>query len=247
MNFNIITLFPELIIPFTRTGIIQRAIEDGNLSVNIIDLRDFGEGRHNQVDDYPYGGGSGMILMPGPLKDAVNSLHEKGKVILTSPAGRILDQTIIENELSEEKSLTIIAGRYKGIDQRFIDHYCDTEISIGNYILQGGEIPALIILESVSRLADNVIGNIDSARSDSFSSGLLDPPQYTRPSVFEGHDVPDILLSGNHGEIDKWRKEQSLKITMRKRPEIIERKDLTNQEEKIINIIKETTLEDNNE
>ncbi|MCK4524696.1 tRNA (guanosine(37)-N1)-methyltransferase TrmD [candidate division WOR-3 bacterium] len=243
MNINIITLFPELIQPDIENGLIRQAIKKGLLNINIIDLRPFGIGKHHLVDDYPYGGGSGMILMPEPLKAALDSIENPGLRILMTPSGQLLDQEIIENELLENVNCTIIAGRYKSVDQRFIDSYIDIELSIGDYILQGGEIPALIILESVSRLVNGVMNNIESAKTDSFSSGLLDAPQYTRPEIFEKTGIPEVLLSGHHENVDKWRLEQALRKTMNKRPDLIENKDLTNKEKKIINTIE---LEDKN-
>jgi len=231
MNFNIITLFPELIEPFFENGIIKRAIEKKIITGNIINLRDFGIGKHRKVDDYPYGGSSGMILMPGPLKNALPD--NPGIVILTSPAGKLYNQSIAK-KLSKEKNITIIAGRYKAIDQRFIDRYVDYEISIGDYILQGGEIPAVILLESITRLVDNVISDIDSANTDSFSKGFLDGPKYTRPEVFEDMEVPKILTSGNHKKIKEWEELSSIKKTLMKRPDIIDKIDLTDEQKRII-------------
>lgn len=237
MNINIITLFPELILPYTQFGLIAKAAEEGILHVNIVDLRDFGEGNHKSIDDYPYGGGSGMIMMANPLKNALLSVKHPGCSILTSPSGIMLNQSLIEDRLMRNDDITIIAGRYKAADQRFIERYIDLEISVGDYVLQGGELPALIILESVSRLIGGFMNDMDSAKTDSFSCGLLDYPQYTRPDMFENISVPDILLSGHHDKIRKWRLEQSLRKTLKNRPDLIENKDLTNEEKKIINII----------
>ncbi len=234
MNINIITLFPELIKPFFETGIIKRAIEKSLINVNIINLRDYGIGKHRKVDDYPYGGSSGMILMAEPLKNALP--ENRGFVVLTSPAGKQYNQDIA-NQLSKEETLTIIAGRYKAIDERFIQKYVNIEISIGDYILQGGEIPALIIVESVSRLIDGVLGDIDSANTDSFAKGFLDSPKYTRPEEFENMRVPDILLSGHHKKIKEWEHFMSIKRTVERRPDLIKKLHLTEYEKKIINNI----------
>lgn len=239
MRFSIITLFEEIIRPFFETSLLKRAIEKRLIEVEIINLRDFGIGKHRKVDDYPYGLSSGMILMCEPLKKALFSIKGENKyVILTSPSGYLLNQNIIENNLSKRKHIVIIAGRYKGVDQRFIDKYVDIEISIGDYILQGGEIPALIIVESVSRFVKGVLHSIDSAQNDSFSKGFLDSPKYTRPKIFEGLHVPDILLSGNHKKIEEYEEEESLKLTYKRRKDLIKNRDLTKRQKEIINRIK---------
>lgn len=239
MRFSIITLFGELIKPFFETSLLKRAIEKKLISLEIINLRDFGVGKHKKVDDYPYGLSSGMILMCEPLKKALDSIDGNNKyVILTSPSGVLLNQEIVENNLTKKDHLVIIAGRYKGIDQRFIDKYVDLEISIGDYILQGGEIPALIIVETVSRFVKGVLHSIDSAENDSFSKGFLDSPKYTRPKVFEGMEVPEILLSGNHRKIEEYEEYQSLKLTYKRRKDLLKNKDLTKKQKEIINKLK---------
>ncbi len=243
MNINIITLFPELIIPYTEFGLINKAIDNNIITVNIIDLYQFGNGVHQSIDDYPYGGGSGMIMMAEPMKKALMTIKNPGCRIMTSPSGKLLTQNLIEETLMKNDDITIIAGRYKAADQRFIDRYIDMELSIGDYVLQGGELPALIILESVSRLVRGFMNNDESAKTDSFSCGLLDYPQYTRPEVFENIQVPEVLLSGHHDKIRKWRIEASLRKTLENRPELINNKDLTNEEKKIINNI---DMEDKN-
>lgn len=237
MKFSIITLIPELIDMFFNTGMMKRAEQNGIISHNTVNLREFGIGKHRLVDDYPYGGASGMILMAEPLANAVESL-EKGTVILTAPSGRKLDQKLVE-ELTEQEYLIIVAGRYKGVDRRFIDMYVDMEISAGDYVLQGGELPALTIADSVSRLLPGFMSDINSAEEDSFTKGLLDCPRYTRPENFKGLPVPDILLSGNHQAVEDWEAEQSVKETLRRRPDLIDNSDLTSEYKKIINKLME--------
>jgi len=222
--------------PFFETGLIKRAVEKGLLSYEFINLRDFGLGAYRKIDDYPYGGESGMILMAEPLKNALESVtgEEKPFVILTSPGGKLLSQNIIEKDLADCRHIVIIAGRYKGVDQRFIDKYVDLEISVGDYILQGGELPALIIVESVSRFIGGLLNDIDSAISDSFSRGFLDSPKYTRPVEFEGLKVPEILYSGNHKKIEEWEETEALRGTIKKRPDLLNGLDLTNRQKEII-------------
>ena len=235
MQFSIITLFGELMQPFFETGLIKRAIEKKIIEIDIINLRDFGIGKHRKVDDYPYGISTGMILMAEPLKNALKSIKKKNKyVLLTSPAGTKLNQNLIEENLSKLKHLVIIAGRYKGIDQRFIDNYVDFEISIGDYVMQGGEIPAMIIIESISRFIKGFLGDIDSAKNDSFSKGFLDCPRYTRPLIFDKMKVPEILISGNHKKIEEYEEEEALKLTFRRNPDILKQLDLTKRQKEII-------------
>lgn len=244
MRFSIITLFQEIMQPFFETGLISRAVEKGLMSYEFIDLREFGTGAYRKVDDYPYGGESGMILSPEPLKRALSSIKAESKpfVILTSPGGRLLNQSIVENTIAKKSHVVIIAGRYKGVDQRFIDKYVDLELSIGDYILQGGELPALIVVESASRFIGGLLNDIDSANTDSFSRGFLDSPKYTRPSDFEGMRVPDILSSGNHKLIEEWEETEALRATLKRRPDLLKDLDLTNRQKKIIYKL---NLEDN--
>ncbi|HAV92677.1 TPA: tRNA (guanosine(37)-N1)-methyltransferase TrmD [candidate division WOR-3 bacterium] len=235
MRFSIITLFGELIQPFCETALIRRAIERKIIEVDLINLRDFGVGKHRRVDDYPYGTSKGMILMAEPLKNAIKSIKHRNKyVVYTSPAGVPLNQRIIEDNLSRQKHIVIVAGRYKSIDQRFIDKHVDLEVSIGDYVLQGGEIPAVILLESVSRFVSGFLGDIDSAESDSFSKGFLDCPRYTRPYEFDKMKVPKILLSGNHKKIEEFEEEESLKLTFKRRRDLLDTLDLTKRQKEII-------------
>lgn len=221
MKFDVLTLFPEMFEPI-KQSIIGRATEKKLIDINITNIRDFSNKKHNKVDDTPYGGGAGMVMMPDVVYDAYKSVEtDNAKVIYMSPQGKTLNQEKVE-ELSKEQHLIILCGHYEGIDQRVIDKIVDEEISIGDYVLTGGEIPAMVLIDSVSRYVEGVLKD-DSIKEESFSNGLLEYPQYTRPEVFEGQKVPEILLSGHHENIYKWRKEQSLKITKQKRPDLLKK------------------------
>lgn len=225
MRFDIITVFPELFAGVLECGIIRRARRSGLADVRLVNLRDFTRDRHRSVDDRPYGGGEGMVFMPGPLFEAIESCLEsgdegKGRVVLLSPQGKTWSQDLVA-EYSTIPHLILVCGRYEGVDQRVIDHLVDQEISIGDFVLTGGEIPAMVLLDSIVRLIPGALGCRDSALNESFSSGLLDYPQYTRPAEYRGHAVPEVLLSGDHARIAEWRKEQALEKTKRARPELI--------------------------
>lgn len=223
MKFDILTLFPEMF-ENLKQSIIGRAIEKNIININLINIRDFSKDKHKKVDDTPYGGGAGMVMKPDVVYSAYNSIKEKNaKVIYMSPQGKTLNQKKVE-ELSKEEHLIILCGHYEGIDQRVLDKIVDEEISIGDYVLTGGELPAMVLIDSVSRYVEGVLKE-DSIKEESFSNGLLEYPQYTRPEVFEGEKVPEILLSGHHENINKWRKEKSLEITKKKRPELIKNKN----------------------
>lgn len=220
IKFDCLTLFPEMF-DSLKQSIIGRAIEKGNIELNLINIRDFSKDKHKKVDDTPYGGGAGMVMKADVVYDAFKSIkHDDAKVIYMSPQGKPLNQKKVE-ELSNIKHLIILCGHYEGIDQRVIDKIVDEEISIGDYVLTGGEIPAMVLIDSVSRYAEGVISK-ESIEEESFTNGLLEYPQYTRPEVFEGEKVPDVLLSGNHQNIAKWRKEEALRITKIKRPDLLE-------------------------
>ncbi len=232
MIFDIVTIFPSFFDSPLKEGVIHKAIESGLLEVRTTNLRDYTHDRHRTTDDRPYGGGEGMVMKIEPLYEAVEDL--KGmppapKVILMSPRGRVLNQRLVE-QLARERRLVLVCGRYEGVDERFIEHCVDMEISIGDYILSGGETPALVIIEAVSRLIPGVLGCPASPRRDSFSNGLLEYPHYTRPASFKGWKVPDVLLSGDHRKIDRWRREQSLRITLERRPDLL-KKALLSQED----------------
>ena len=221
MKFDILTLFPEMFSSLEQS-IIGRAVENGQISINLINIRDFSTDKHKKVDDTPYGGGAGMVMMPDVIYSAYKSLESSdAKVIYMSPKGKTLNQEKVE-ELSKENHLIILCGHYEGIDQRVLDKIVDEEISIGDYVLTGGEIPAMVLIDSVSRYVKGVLKE-DSIKEETFSNGLLEYPQYTRPEIFQGERVPEVLLSGNHQEIDKWRKEKSLEITKKNRPDLLEK------------------------
>ena len=228
MKFNILTLFSEMFEPLNQS-ILKRAKENGIIQTNIINIRDYSEDKHKHVDDTPYGGGAGMVIKPDVVYNAYNSLENKqAKVIYMSPQGKILDQKKVL-ELAKETELTILCGHYEGIDQRVLDEIVDEEISIGNYVLTGGEIPAMVLIDSVSRYVEGVLSK-ESTNEESFSdNNLLEYPQYTRPYEFKEQKVPEVLISGNHQNISKWREQQSLINTYKKRPEL-----LTNEQKKLI-------------
>ena len=222
MKFDVLTLFPEMF-EAVKQSILGKAIEKKLIIINLVNIRDFSKDKHKKVDDTPYGGGAGMVIRPDVVYDAYKSVYEKdAKVIYLTPQGKTLDQKKVE-DLSKEKHLILLCGHYEGIDQRIIDKIVDEEISIGDYILTGGEIPAMVLIDSVSRYVEGVLSQ-ESIKEESFSNNLLEYPQYTRPEVFEGEKVPKILLSGHHENIENWRKEQSLKITKQKRPDLLENK-----------------------
>ena len=219
MKFDVLTLFPEMFEPL-NSSIIGRAKEKNLIEINLINIRDFSKDKHKKVDDTPYGGGAGMVMMPDVVYDAYKSVEDKNaKVIYMSPQGKKLTQKKVE-ELAKQEHLIILCGHYEGIDQRVIDKIVDEEISIGDYVLTGGEIPAMVLIDSVSRYNSGVIAE-ESREEESFANGLLEYPQYTRPEVFEGVKVPEILLSGHHANIEKWRKEKALEITKLKRPDLL--------------------------
>lgn len=232
MKFDILTLFPEMFDVLNKS-IIGKAVEKGIIDINIINIRDFSKDKHKKVDDTPYGGGAGMVIRPDVVYDAYSSIKDKcAKVIYLSPQGKVLSQEKIE-DLSKQKHIVLLCGHYEGIDQRVLDEIVDEEISIGDYVLTGGELPAMVLIDSISRYVDGVL-NKESIKEESFSNGLLEYPQYTRPEVFKSKQIPDILKSGHHENIHKWRKNESIKNTYIKRPELLKDIELTNEEKKII-------------
>ena len=222
MKIDILTLFPEMFSPL-KTSIIGRAQENDLLKINLINFRDYSKDRLKHVDDTPYGGGAGMVIKPEPIYDAFKDIkdNDKAKVIYMSPKGKLFNQEIAK-ELSKEEHLIIICGHYEGVDERIIEEIVDEEISIGDYVLTGGELPAMCLVDAVARNIDKVLSN-DSTIDESFSNGLLEYPQYTRPEDFMGRKVPEILLSGNHAKVDSWRLEKSLEITKERRPDLYEK------------------------
>ena len=229
MRFDVITIFPDMFPGPLAGGVVGRAIDRGLLSVVAHDLRGWAEPPHYQVDDEPYGGGAGMVMKPEPLYRAVEAVRggldeagiEPGPVVLLTPQGRLLDHDVAA-ELGRLGQMTLICGRYEGVDERVRSHLVDLELSIGDYVLTGGELAAMVLVEAVGRLRPAVLGDPDSARHDSFADGLLDHPQYTRPARYRGHEVPAVLRSGNHGAIAAWRRREALRRTAERRPELLE-------------------------
>ena len=223
MRIDVLTLFPNMILPVIKESIIGRAIYEQKITINVIDFRAFSTNKHKKVDDTPYGGGAGMVLTAQPIVSALESIHgyQEATKILMTPQGKQFAQTDAQT-LSEKKHIILLCGHYEGYDER-IRAYFDLEISIGDYVLTGGELSALVVIDSVIRLIPNVLNNEESASEDSFSNGLLEYPQYTRPPVFRGQAVPDVLTSGNHQKIKDWRKDQSIKRTRERRPDLYEK------------------------
>ena len=223
MDFTVLTLFPEMFSVLLAGGIVRRAIEAEYITVEPVNIRDFAKDRHRTVDDRPYGGGSGMLMKPEPLAEAIRQAgkkHPEAWKILLTPQGRLFDQKVA-GELAEQPSVILVCGRYEGVDERVREHLVDEELSIGNYVLTGGELAAMVIIDAVTRLVPGTLGSEASAQEDSFSGGLLEYPQYTRPRSFEGVDVPEVLVSGNHAAIKEWRRRASLVRTMLKRPDLL--------------------------
>ncbi|WP_164215550.1 tRNA (guanosine(37)-N1)-methyltransferase TrmD [Virgibacillus sp. YIM 98842] len=241
MHIDVLTLFPEMISGLFQSSIIKKAHEKEKFSYSLVNFRDYSNQKHQKVDDYPYGGGAGMVLTPQPVFDAVASIKEntekEPKIILMTPQGFPYNQKKAE-ELAEEEHLIFICGHYEGYDERIRENLAADEISIGDYILTGGELGAMVVIDSVIRLLPDALGNEQSAKEDSFSTGLLEHPHYTRPAEFRGMKVPDVLLSGNHAKIEKWRKRESLKRTWLRRPELLNNLDLDKEEEKLLEEIK---------
>jgi len=224
MKIDILTLFPEVFVPFFSSSILGRALEKDLIDVRTVNIRDYADNKHKQVDDSPYGGGEGMVFTPQPLFSAVESMdcHKDAIKIYLSPKGKRLDQKLVE-ELSSKEHLILVCGHYEGIDQRFIDEVVDMEISIGDYVLTGGELPAIVLVDAISRLQNGVLKSNKGYEEESFSyKSLLEYPHYTRPRIFRGISVPDVLISGNHKLIDQWRLEKAIKETINKRPDMIE-------------------------
>ncbi len=236
MKFDVLTLFPEMF-EAIKQSIIGKAAEKNLININLINIRDFSKNKHKKVDDTPYGGGAGMVMQADVVYDAYKSIKdENAKVIYLTPQGKVLNQKKVE-ELSKEEHLILLCGHYEGIDQRVLDKIVDEEISIGDYVLTGGEIPAMVLIDSVSRYVEGVLSE-DSISEESFSQGILEYPQYTRPEIFEGMKVPEILQSGHHENIKKWRRCEALKNTYNKRQELLENVELSEQDKKYLEKIK---------
>lgn len=220
MKITILTLFPEMFAPL-KESIIGRAAGAGKLQIDVVNIRDYAQNKHLKCDDYPFGGGAGMVMMPQPIGSAIQAVDpdRTARRIFMSPRGRVFTQEVAR-ELADEGELLLLCGHYEGVDQRVIDMYMDEELSIGDYVLTGGELPAMVVCDCVARLVDGVI-SADSLTDESFSGGLLEYPQYTRPAVYNGVAVPEVLLSGNHAEVDRWRRERALEITKKNRPDLL--------------------------
>lgn len=238
MHFHVITLFPEMVEQMCEFGVLGRAIKCGIIKLTCWNPRDFTQDKHRTVDDRPYGGGPGMLMKVQPLADAINAAKqqagEDAKVIYLSPQGQLLNQQAVKKMAgqAEQKNLILIAGRYEGIDERLLEQYVDEEWSIGDYVLSGGEMPALIMIDAIARMLPDVLGDAESAQQDSFMEGLLDHPHYTRPEEIEGQVVPEVLLSGDHKVIDRWRQKQALKRTWLRRPDLLETLPLSEEQKK---------------
>ena len=239
MRIDVLTLFPEMFTPVTEESILGRAGENGILDIRLTNIRDYSQDKHKKADDTPFGGGAGMVMLADPVFGALNAIGAKGKrTIYMSPRGRLLDMDLI-TELSREEELVILCGHYEGVDQRIIDYWEMEEISVGDYILTGGELPAMILIDAVARMIPEVLGSSDSHNEESIYSGLLEYPQYTKPRQYEGMDVPEVLISGNHRLIHLWQFEKSLELTKERRPDLWEdflKKEsmLTKEEKKIL-------------
>ncbi|MBQ4309109.1 MAG: tRNA (guanosine(37)-N1)-methyltransferase TrmD, partial [Lachnospiraceae bacterium] len=230
MKITVLTLFPDMVAQALHTSIVGRAMDAGILEIRTVDIRDYAENKHNSVDDYPYGGGAGMVMQAGPVVRAVRAakteLPAGTRVVYTSPQGSVFTQETAKR-LASEESLIILCGHYEGIDERALELTVDEEISIGDYVLTGGELPAMVMIDAVARLLPGVLHNDTSAETESHQESLLEYPQYSRPREFEGLEVPEVLLSGDHAKVDAWRREQSLLRTREKRPDLLEKAELT--------------------
>jgi len=244
MQFEVFTLLPEVFPPYLDSSILQRARQRGLIDVRVHNIRDYTHDKHHTTDDTPYGGGGGMVMKPEPVFEAVEAVLGVAllqpmplPVILLTPQGRVFTQRMAE-ELSAHERIALLCGRYEGVDERIREHLVTDEISIGDYVLTGGELPALMVIDAVSRLLPGVLGDPTGAEDDSHSIGLLEYPHYTRPPEFRGWQVPEVLLSGDHGKIEKWRREQALIRTLARRPDILEKADLSKEDQKIVERIK---------
>lgn len=233
MNFHVLTLFPEMIEQGMHTSIIGRAIAGGYLSIDAINIRDYAFNKHQKVDDYPYGGGAGMLMQAEPVYLAYESVQKKlgyrPRVVYLTPQGEVFHQTMAK-ELAKEKDLVFLCGHYEGIDERVLDEIVTDYVSIGDYVLTGGELPAMVMMDSISRMVPGVLSNQESGETESFAENLLEYPQYSRPEEWHGQKVPPVLLSGHHANIEAWRREQSILHTAKRRPDLLKKADLTNKE-----------------
>ena len=231
MNFHILTLFPEMIEQGMHTSIIGRAIAGGYLSINAVNIRDYAFNKHQKVDDYPYGGGAGMLMQAEPVYLSYEAIKEKigyrPRVVYLTPQGKVFHQEMAK-ELAQERDLVFLCGHYEGIDERVLDEIVTDYVSIGDYVLTGGELPAMVMMDSISRMVPGVLSNQESGETESFAGNLLEYPQYSRPEEWHGQKVPPVLLSGHHANIEAWRREQSVMRTAKRRPDLLKKADLTN-------------------
>ncbi len=237
MNFYVLTLFPDMIRDGFQTSITGRAVEKGLLSLETVNIRDFSVNKHQRVDDYPYGGGAGMVMQAEPVclayESVASKIPRKPRVLYMSPQGKVFHQKMAE-ELAREEELVFLCGHYEGIDERVLEEIVTDEVSIGDYVLTGGELPALVMMDAISRLLEGVLHNEESAEFDSFSDNLLEYPQYSRPQNWRGKEVPPVLLSGHHVNVEKWRREQSLLRTKKRRPDLLPGANLTEEDKKFL-------------
>lgn len=250
MQFEVFTLLPEVFPPYLESSILQRARQRGLIEVRVHNIRDYTHDKHHTTDDTPYGGGGGMVMKPEPIFEAVESVLGLASpptqpmpvpVILLTPQGRVFTQRVAE-ELSRHERIVLLCGRYEGVDERVREHLVTDEISIGDYVLTGGELPAMILIDAVARLIPGVLGDPTGAEDDSHSMGLLEYPHYTKPAEFRGWKVPDVLLSGNHGKIEKWRREQALIRTLNKRPDMLEKAELNGKDRNFLDGLKKEEI-----
>ena len=237
MNFHVLTLFPEMIENCIGESITGRAIRNGSITLNTVNIRNFTDNKHGHVDDYPYGGGAGMVMQPEPVykayKSVAEQIDEPVRVIYLTPQGKVFNQSMAE-ELAKENNLIFLCGHYEGIDERVLTRIVTDYVSIGDYVLTGGELPAMVMIDAISRKVSGVLGNDESSEIETFYDNLLEYPQYTRPEVFDGERVPDVLLSGHHANIDRWRREKSLERTYDFRPDLLENANLTETDRKYL-------------
>ena len=233
MIFHVLTLFQDMIRDGLNTSVTGRALASGRIRLNAVNIRDYSIDKHKHVDDYPYGGGAGMVMQPEPIalayEDIVKDMEKRPRVIYVTPQGSVFNQSMAE-ELAKEEELVFLCGHYEGVDERILEEIVTDYVSIGDYVLTGGELPALVMMDAISRLVPGVLNNEDSAEFESFHDNLLEHPHYTRPVEYRGSRVPDVLLSGHHGNIDRWRREQSLKRTLERRPDLLETAELTEKD-----------------
>ncbi|NBH35845.1 tRNA (guanosine(37)-N1)-methyltransferase TrmD [Clostridiaceae bacterium] len=241
MNYHVLTLFPDMVLNGLNTSIIGRAVEKGILSVEAVNIRDYTKEKHGHVDDAPYGGGAGMVMQAAPVCDAYEALclrlGKRPRVLYMTPQGRVFNQTVAE-ELAAEEDLVFLCGHYEGIDERALERIVTDQLSVGDYVLTGGELPAMVMIDCISRLVPGVLSNDQSAEIESFHDNLLEYPQYTRPEVYDGQSVPEVLLSGHHKKIDQWRREQSIRRTLERRPDLLEKANLTLKEREFLEELK---------